>query len=424
MYHRTQQPRPRRLTWLKVCMRFGRGTEHFGPREGESLDRIQSARQVSETPKLPSTLMVAYLNIYSAWVLGCGLSSEQRGLERRGIQPERRWRSVACLILTIVSISGFRWPPATALTRPSRKPSNRFQGHTSTVNSIAFSRDGRLLLSASRDATVRLWDVKTQRTIRTWDDHAGFEVVAAVFSPTGHLIASAGGGFVRIRRVSSGQTSRVIRHPTVEASCLAFSPDGRFIASAWRSREVWISDVKTGTLFSTLPEGGGTPSASGPPRIRSLAYSHDGRYLATASDAGGTQLWNARRAANLGIWRSGNSEAWGVVFEPSGRFLISIQGNAIQWLKASPWGVRRVVSVERPRGAITCLSMSVDGKLLATASQNVLTIWSASSGRRLADLKLPEDWITAVAFHPNGRSIAAAAGLDINIWRLPQKVHR
>jgi eukaryotic-like serine/threonine-protein kinase len=142
----------------------------------------------------------------------------------------------------------------------------RLAGHTDQVNSARFSGDGRFLLTASGDRTVRLWDVAARECVRVFEGHSD-EVFCAEFHPAGNRIASSG-----------------------------------------RDRAVYLWDRASGTLVARLPGHRNY--------IWSLAFSPDGRSLATGSGDGTVRLWDteplrrryeARREAER---RRPDAEAW------------------------------------------------------------------------------------------------------------------
>ena len=191
------------------------------------------------------------------------------------------------------------WEIGTGRTRSS------LTGHTDGVQDVAFSPDGQLLASAGGyDQTVQLWDVSTGSAMFQLTGHTG-AVTRVAFSPDGKLLASAGANikeeviytseFPHIRKGQADQTARLwdvstgsevhtLRGHTDGVQDVAFSPDGRLLASAALDRTVRLWDVSTGLLVRTL-----TGHIDG---VSSIAFSPDGRLLAAAGSGDqSVRLW-------------------------------------------------------------------------------------------------------------------------------------
>jgi WD40 repeat protein/predicted Ser/Thr protein kinase len=124
------------------------------------------------------------------------------------------------------------------------RPVAHWQGHTGTINAIAFHPEGRRFVSASSDRTVRLWDAATGRCVRVFEGHTDW-VFAAAFHPDGTRIASAG----RDRAVwlwdpASGQEVARLPGHTSYVWSLAFSPDGTTLASGSGDATVRLWDTE------------------------------------------------------------------------------------------------------------------------------------------------------------------------------------
>ncbi len=164
-------------------------------------------------------------------------------------------------------------------------------GHTGEVNGIAFSSDGRFIASVSDDASVRIWEAATGAEKTTLMPQQG-RVVAVAFSPDGQVMATGGEDARIVMWDASTWTERhSLVHHTDQIEDLAFSPDGSLLASASDDKTAKPWNTSTWDLIETL-----VPSDNG--MVNCLAFSRDGRHLATGGRSDRrVRLWDltARR---------------------------------------------------------------------------------------------------------------------------------
>ncbi|MCB8943613.1 MAG: NACHT domain-containing protein [Ardenticatenaceae bacterium] len=208
--------------------------------------------------------------------------------------------------------------------------------HDSTPWSIAFHPNGRLLATGSNDSNIKLWDVATHQSIVTLIDHTA-QVYAVAFAPDGRTLASASfDGTVRLWDVQNHNCLATLPGDQGELfTCLAFSPDGKLLASGSRSNVIKLWGLETGdwrlgeSPISSLQSPISTLSGH-TGWLYALAFSPNGRLLASASGDNTARLWHisSLQSPVSSLTLSGHT-SWvhSVAFSPDGQTLATGSGD-------------------------------------------------------------------------------------------------
>ena len=186
-------------------------------------------------------------------------------------------------------------------------------GHTRGVNSIAFSPDSRLIVSGGGDGKVCLWNAINGYHYTTFLDHPD-RISNPTFSPDGQMVAT-NGLLVQLWDVPNRVHKADIRE---RSSALAFSPDSQTLATGWSDISLW--DVNSGVVKTTL--SGHTH------RIRTLAFSPDGRILVSGSRDSTVRLWDVETATQKTVLTAHTGRINDVAFTPDGQILASASDDA------------------------------------------------------------------------------------------------
>ncbi len=167
---------------------------------------------------------------------------------------------------------------------------NRLEGHSDWINTVSFSPDSKILASGSRDTTIKLWDVKTGKLIRTIK-HSG-SIVSVSFSPDGKTLASGSGdNTIKLWNVNTGKEIKTLNKQGKYGFSISFSPDGKTLASGSDDKTIKIWDVKTGKEIITL-----NGHKAG---INSVSFSRDGTTLASGSVDKTIKLWDVKTGKEI-----------------------------------------------------------------------------------------------------------------------------
>lgn len=295
-------------------------------------------------------------------------------------------------------------------------------GHTATIQDVIFTEDGKYLISASADKTVKVWNVESGKVVRTFrfqigPKHEGM-IFAASLSPDNKTLAIGGSiGHSRPKILmldfQSGKVKKVLWGHTNTINDLVFSNDGKILASCSMDRTVRIWDVQNGKEIRSL-KGHSQP-------IYQVAISPDNDRIISASWDHTLILWSLSSGKRIATLKDHEDKVHSVVFTPDNESIVSGGFDCTIRLWDGKTGKHKRVLAKQQSGVVG-LSVSPDGRYVVTGCgygrEKTNYIFSLATGKKVTSFRKHGNNVLATAISPDGKYVATGGGnnMEIYIW--------
>ena len=321
--------------------------------------------------------------------------------------------------------------------------------HGDRVNGMSISADGRRLATASRDNTVKIWDLDNGRELLTyrWHQLAAFDptnvfkVPNVAFSPDGKTVASSGGKVIHIWDAATGKPTMLLLGHAASARGLAFTPDGKTLISGGDDRRVIVWDIVTGKAKFAYPDQSNrveavSVSAGKAAGLRVAAVNASGELLIYPLADGvkpqllGVSVAEARPGAADG------APAFAVAFVGETGNVLTCGGDARVRLTTGPEVGAAVPGVGTAArlfsghaGQVNALAVTPDGtRFVSGGADRTARVWETATGKVLAAFataappiagEAREAGVSAVAIAPDGTfAVTGTVGGQLQFWPL------
>lgn len=280
------------------------------------------------------------------------------------------------------------------------------RGHTNKVRLVVWSSDGRRLASASDDGTIRVWNADSVKELYSFAASAN----CLGMSPDGSRLASASGSYNDTLRIWDMDSGRELTGTRLERLyAIAWSPDSSRLACAGSAGyAVFILDARTGQQVGRLNGHGGN--------IDSVAWSPDGKQLASASRDWTVRIWDVAGSRQIAVIRGHAGNVKSISWSPDGTRIASAGNDGTIKVWEIKNAIQAITTLRHDAPLIPALAWNQDGiRLAAGGSQGSIMVWNSAKPGNVQRIGGQNKWLLSIAWSPDGTRLASTDGSNLSV---------
>jgi serine/threonine protein kinase len=340
-------------------------------------------------------------------------ANQSEVLKKKG----KRWLLGGAIAFTILAIGGYELKQNyyAQLSQSSHVEKisifKELKGHTSSVNCLAISPDGKTLVSGSADNSVRLWEFATGKALKTLTGHTSYVNTIAITPDGKTLVSGSADTTIKLWDLASGKELKTLRGHQGFVNSLDISPDGRILASVSADKTIKLWDLAKGTIIRTLKGHDNY--------VNALVFSPDGQSLFSGGADSIIQQWEVNTGKEVRAFRGHTSYVNALAISTDGKTLIS--SSADKTIKA--WDL---ISLAQPRtltghtSFVNAIALKPDGKtLISSSGDQTFKVWDLETDKVKQTLTGDEKDINCFVVNPEWNAIATgSASKTIKLWQI------
>jgi WD40 repeat protein len=284
-----------------------------------------------------------------------------------------------------------------------------FQGHSGSVRAVAIMPDDRIVVSASNDNTLKVWDLEDGREIKTLNGHTDLVSTVALIPGSRNVISGSNDGTLKVWDPENGLENYTLTDHGNPILAVAVTSDGREAISGSEDGTLNLWDLEKREKIRTFK---GHDRA-----IWSVAFVPDGSMAVSCSQDKTLKIWNFKSAKEIDLL--GHKDfVRGVAVTPDGRRVLSASFDGT--LKI--WDLKKAQEINTLKGhydKVWAVTTTPDGSRAISASDKTLRVWDLKNSQMIAELKGHTDCVLAVAVTSDGsKVISGSMDRNLKLWDL------
>eukprot|EP01006_Ploeotia_vitrea_P053094 TRINITY_DN67753_c9_g2_i1.p1 TRINITY_DN67753_c9_g2~~TRINITY_DN67753_c9_g2_i1.p1 ORF type:complete len:498 (+),score=242.11 TRINITY_DN67753_c9_g2_i1:194-1495(+) len=298
-----------------------------------------------------------------------------------------------------------------------REPARHvLNGHRGPITRVLFHPVFNVLVSASEDSTVKMWDYESGQFERTIKAHTD-AVQDVAFNTDGSLLATCSSDLsIKLWDMETYQNRKTLNGHDHNVSCVRFVPgDANILVSASRDKTIKVWDTTTGYCTKTLQ--------GHLEWVRQVRVSPNGELLVSCSMDQTVRTWNLKTGENLRTMRDHDHVVETIEFTNSKKMEQLIETMLAQAEGRDPPRFDSSDSDDDRKTASGRVADDGTGKYIVSASRDkTVRVWETATGRLIKTLRGHDNWVRSIVFHPSGRYILTSADdKTIRVWDISKQ---
>lgn len=270
------------------------------------------------------------------------------------------------------------------------------RGHDTSINTVAVTQDGQIAVSGGRDRTLRVWDLNRGKSLKTLKGHRGWVTALAILPNQTQVISASVDNTLKLWNLDSGENIRTFTGHEQPVISLAITKDGKQLISGSKDQQIKVWDVATGEVKYTLRghKGG----------VTQVAITPDQQRIVSAATDNQLKIWDLSQGEEIKTLTGHTSTIEDLVITQDSKYAVS--GGDDRTVRV--WDLQQnklLHTLTGHQGWVTDLALTSLGQIISGSSDRTAKIWNLATGQLLHTLTGHQSWVRTVNATPDGQQV-------------------